>query len=221
MKSRLLRPVTVLATLAMCGTGLVLGVAPAQADPGTVEALQGAECPPNITQGSTNTWCVDTLQYALQTLGFTLQMDGQFGPQTVAAVKWVQTKAHLQSSSVGIDGQVGPVTKAWLVHFVENRSIDLGQGCGLGLVAWPNSGSGTAQATISEYDTSGNDHCTGYLERSTDGGKNWNTVSSEHTESGTQSVTTYAYADNSGELDKVCGQSVSTTLVNGGCTDAF
>ena len=217
MRSRLFRPLVPLATLALLGAGVALA-APANADPGPVEALQGSACPTNITEGSTSTWCVDTLQAALRQLGFTLQVDGQFGPQTVAAVKWVQTKAHLQNSSVGVDGQVGPVTKSWLVHFVEQQSVDLGGECGLDLISHPDSG--TAQAMITEGDTSGADHCTGYLQRSDNGGRSWYAVSGEHTESYGESVTTYAYADSASQLEEVCGSSV-TNSVNSGCTAAF
>ncbi|WP_377273933.1 peptidoglycan-binding protein [Peterkaempfera sp. SMS 1(5)a] len=193
----------------------------ASAEPGTVGSLSSSECPTNIVKGSTNSWCVSTLQSVLQQLGFDLSVDGQFGDQTLAAVKWVQTKAHLQDSSVGVDGQVGPVTKRWLETFIDNQVVSLGDGCGLDLITSPNSGSGTAQAYISEYAADGAGYCTGTLFRSTDGGRSWTAVSGEHTEANNQSVTTYAYADTSTELAKVCGTGTGPNLVDSGCTAAF
>lgn len=207
-----------LAALALVGASLAWA-APASAEPGTVYSLEGSNCPTNIVEGQSG-WCVDTLQTVLQQLGFSISADGEFGPQTLAAVEWVQTKAHLHDSSVSIDGQVGPVTKSWLVTFITGQSVSLGVDCGLDLITNPDSGSGTAQAYISEGGSSG-DYCSGALYRSTDGGGTWTQVSGEHTESSGQSVVTYAYADTASELARVCGTGTAPGLVDGGCTVAF
>jgi peptidoglycan hydrolase-like protein with peptidoglycan-binding domain len=59
---------------------------------------------PNLAQGSSGE-DVYSIQLLLQARGYSLSIDGDFGPQTAAAVKSFQS-AH----GLGVDGQVGPQT---------------------------------------------------------------------------------------------------------------
>jgi hypothetical protein len=60
--------------------------------------------PPTVQQGSTGPF-VSTLQQDLNKLGYSLAVDGSFGPLTRAAVVSFQSGAH-----ISVDGIVGPQT---------------------------------------------------------------------------------------------------------------
>jgi hypothetical protein len=75
--------------------------------------IRSSSCPSNIVQGDSGT-CVVALQDLLSNWGFWGDLgsggaDGGFGPDTLSAVKAFQTAA-----GIGVDGQVGPQTKAAL-----------------------------------------------------------------------------------------------------------
>ena len=67
--------------------------------------LFSASCPTNIARGQIS-GCVTELQRLLRRYGYTVEVDGNFGPQTEGAVRGFQTALGL-----GVDGVVGPVTK--------------------------------------------------------------------------------------------------------------
>jgi peptidoglycan hydrolase-like protein with peptidoglycan-binding domain len=73
--------------------------------PSTALDLRSASCPSNIVEGESG-GCVATLQALLNGKGQHLDVDGQFGPQTLTAVKSFQSSAGLS-----VDGEVGPNTK--------------------------------------------------------------------------------------------------------------
>jgi hypothetical protein len=164
--------------------------------------------------------CVTSLQSYLNDLGFGLSVDGQFGANTLAAVKWVQTKAHLTDASVSIDGQVGPVTKSKIRYFDPGYYSFLYAGnatCALVLQTHPNTGN--ADALISNDGGTGT--CTGQLYRSEDGGRSWNAASGSHTLQPGGQLQTYNYSDNSSELEMVCGDANDGGHDAQGCTVAF
>ncbi|OIJ65314.1 peptidoglycan-binding protein [Streptomyces mangrovisoli] len=73
--------------------------------PSTAMDLRSASCPSDITEGMSG-GCVATLQALLNGKGQHLDVDGQFGPLTLTAVKAFQSSAGLS-----VDGEVGPNTK--------------------------------------------------------------------------------------------------------------
>lgn len=88
--------------------GLMAFAAP-QAHAGSVPApipFYSSACPANIVEGDTG-GCVTDLQQWLQDWGMNLAADGDFGPQTLAAVKVFQTEAGDTA-----DGQVGFNTRS-------------------------------------------------------------------------------------------------------------
>ncbi|MBC3840163.1 peptidoglycan-binding protein [Streptacidiphilus sp. 4-A2] len=80
---------------------------PAFAAPAPVN-LNSSACPASITQGE-HDGCVTQLQLLLDTHGYHLAADGDFGPGTLAAVRTFQSEA-----GIAVDGQVGPLTKGQL-----------------------------------------------------------------------------------------------------------
>jgi peptidoglycan hydrolase-like protein with peptidoglycan-binding domain len=70
--------------------------------------LDSASCPANIVEGATG-GCVVELQDLLNIHNAGIGVDGQFGAQTLAAVRTFQSE-----TGIGVDGQVGPQTKAEL-----------------------------------------------------------------------------------------------------------
>jgi len=65
-------------------------------------------------------YAVQILQYQLNTLGFKLSTDGNFGPMTESAVKIYQTR-----NGLGSDGVVGPVTQRSLQNnFIKMNIVD-------------------------------------------------------------------------------------------------
>lgn len=94
--------------------------------------LTSSSCPTNIREGMRN-GCVTELQELLNNHGAGLIVDGDFGPATLAAVKYYQSTHNLTA-----DGIVGPHTKA---------SLD-GSGA-LGPIPVPPSG--TVRAKIVSY----------------------------------------------------------------------
>ncbi len=76
--------------------------------PSTGLDLRSASCPATIVEGQSG-GCVATLQSLLNGKGRSVDVDGSFGPQTLAAVKAFQS-----ASGLSADGQVGPDTKAAL-----------------------------------------------------------------------------------------------------------
>jgi len=89
------------------------GVAKYLANPDAVPApkivaptLTSTPTKPYLRQGSTGSY-VKILQEKLNSAGYTpkLEVDGIFGPLTLAAVKWFQAKMQID-----VDGIVGPIT---------------------------------------------------------------------------------------------------------------
>ncbi|MFG3029037.1 peptidoglycan-binding protein [Streptomyces sp. NPDC048253] len=76
--------------------------------PSTSLDLRSASCPQNIVEGQSG-GCVATLQALLNGKGRQLDVDGEFGPATLTAVKAFQSATGLAA-----DGEVGPNTKAAL-----------------------------------------------------------------------------------------------------------
>ncbi|MFH8462538.1 peptidoglycan-binding protein [Streptomyces sp. NPDC017991] len=76
--------------------------------PSTSLDLRSSSCPENIVEGQSG-GCVATLQSLLNGKGQSLDVDGGFGPQTLAAVKAFQSASGLTA-----DGAVGANTKAAL-----------------------------------------------------------------------------------------------------------
>jgi peptidoglycan hydrolase-like protein with peptidoglycan-binding domain len=70
--------------------------------------LRSSSCPSNIVEGMAG-GCVRTLQALLNGKGQSIGVDGEFGPQTRAAVRAFQS-----SAGISVDGEVGPQTKAAL-----------------------------------------------------------------------------------------------------------
>ncbi|MBV2357743.1 peptidoglycan-binding protein [Streptomyces sp. J2-1] len=95
------------ATAAMLAAGVVLGAHPASAAPAPVK-LTSASCPAEIVQGQTS-GCVTELQRLLNAHGASLQVDGEFGPSTLYAVREYQS-----ATAIAVDGRVGPQTKSKL-----------------------------------------------------------------------------------------------------------
>ena len=210
-----------LRALAIAGTTtalLLTGAATASATPAPID-YHSSSCPTSLTYNEDD-GCVVYLQQMRNTLGFGLSVDGQFGANTESAVKWVQTKAHLQDGSVSVDGQAGPVTKGWIDKFYEGTAIEPGpsNACAISLNAFPNSG--TASANIAQINDSAT--CTGWLQRSDDGGKSWIQESSQHTIAGPgQYVTTYAYSDDADQIAQVCVHYVGSGENATTCTTPF
>ncbi len=73
---------------------------------------------PTVKQGSTGE-NVYSVQLLLEAHGYTLGIDGSFGPKTVATVKSFQSAHHL-----GVDGAVGPQT--WSALIVTTKSGSTG-----------------------------------------------------------------------------------------------
>jgi peptidoglycan hydrolase-like protein with peptidoglycan-binding domain len=103
--------------------------------PRTKAALYGAstsgvdlrfDCP-NLAQGSTGS-CVSQLQRLLNSHGFSLSVDGIFGPATDSAVRTFQSR-----NGLAVDGIVGPQTKAVLYHGggPGPSGVDLQSDCGV------------------------------------------------------------------------------------------
>ena len=86
------------------------------ATPGSAINLLSAQCPANITEGEDD-GCVTTLQSLLDAHGASLSVDGDFGASTLAAVESFQS-AH----GLGVDGRVGPLTKAALYASVSTAT---------------------------------------------------------------------------------------------------
>lgn len=174
----------------------------------------------NLVYGMNNS-CVASLQYNLNAFGFGLSVDGDFGDHTLAAVKWLQTKAHLQDSAISVDGQAGPMTISWIVGITDGTGGWPGKPLSAGgssclLFVFPHPNTQTATAEVIDYSGT----CGGVLERSSDGGRTWSEVSSyEVITSGSRQTT--AATDNSGELTRACGYAWNGNGTVQGCTIAF
>ncbi|MGW0965007.1 peptidoglycan-binding protein [Streptomyces sp. NPDC002516] len=110
--------------------------------PSTALDLRSASCPADIVEGESG-GCVATLQALLNGKGQHLDVDGQFGPLTLTAVKAFQTSAGLSA-----DGEVGPNTKAALYS-------NISTGGGSGAPAPINLNSGSCPGTIVKGQRSG------------------------------------------------------------------
>jgi hypothetical protein len=140
-----------------------LTASPAGADP--TYPLDGC---PNLVEGSGNTTCVKYLQQELdQYYGFTLSVDGGFGPLTEAALVAFQQKAGISA-----DGQAGPQTQAALQRDSAEPNLD----CAATMQLQPNYQGGPENdfgAALDLYivdpvDYSGS--CEGWVVRSVNGG---------------------------------------------------
>jgi hypothetical protein len=101
------RVLAAVSTGAFCAA-LAIGLAPsASAAPAPIN-LNSSSCPANIVENDTG-GCITELQTLLNAYGARLSVDGDFGPATLAAVKVFQ-----RMSGIGVDGQVGPQSKASL-----------------------------------------------------------------------------------------------------------
>ncbi|MEW2166067.1 peptidoglycan-binding protein [Streptomyces sp. NPDC007084] len=110
--------------------------------PSTGLDLRSASCPANIVEGQTG-GCVATLQALLNGKGQHIGVDGEFGPQTLAAVKAFQS-----ASGLSADGEVGPNTKTALYS-------NIGGGGGNGAPAPVNLNSGSCPNEIVKGQKSG------------------------------------------------------------------
>ncbi|MGW2821870.1 peptidoglycan-binding protein [Streptomyces sp. NPDC001443] len=110
--------------------------------PATGIDLRSASCPANITEGQSG-GCVATLQALLNGKGQHLDVDGEFGPLTLAAVKSFQS-----ASGLSADGEVGPNTKAALYS-------NIGGGGGSGAPAPINLNSSSCPSNIVKGQKSG------------------------------------------------------------------
>ncbi|NUP47178.1 MAG: peptidoglycan-binding protein, partial [Catenulispora sp.] len=105
VRGRTLRLTAVVAMAALVAGGTA---AAARASAAAPINLDSASCPTNIVEYETD-GCVTELQELLNIHNAGIGVDGQFGPQTLAAVRQFQSEA-----GIGVDGQVGPQTKAAL-----------------------------------------------------------------------------------------------------------
>jgi peptidoglycan hydrolase-like protein with peptidoglycan-binding domain len=87
--------------------GALLVANPAGAAPAAIR-LTSASCPADIVQGQ-QSGCVTELQNLLNQHGAGLSVDGNFGPNTLYAVRTFQSAA-----AIAVDGRVGPITKSKL-----------------------------------------------------------------------------------------------------------
>jgi peptidoglycan hydrolase-like protein with peptidoglycan-binding domain len=196
----------VIAALAFSAVGFVQG-GTAQADP--IYPLNGC---PNLTEGATGT-CVQSLQYELDTyFGFSLQQDGQFGSLTEAAVVAFQQKA-----GIGVDGQAGSQTQAALY----NDSQPAGGNCMAVMKLAPNYQGGAlndfgAALQLFVIDPGvGTGGCSGYVERSVNGGS-WTRVSQVYTvPSNGGEEDSPAEWDGIGAKARVCVDSGGSTVCGG------
>lgn len=181
---------------------LVISCLAVSASPASAEDVYPLDGCPNLVQGDTGS-CVQDLQYELDTYyGFSLAQDGQFGPLTESAVVAFQQKA-----GIGVDGQAGPQTQAAL----QNDSQPAGGNCLAVMRVAPNFSNGGLNDfgasldlfIVDPVDYSG-PACTGWLERSENGGP-FTRISSIHTApSNGGDSTTYAYWDGIGAKSRVC-----------------
>lgn len=212
---------------ALLGAAAVLVASVAFATPASATPTEidywSSSCPTSLTYGE-NDGCVAYLQDLLNTFGFGLSVDGQFGSHTLSAVEWVQTKAHLHNSSVSVDGQVGPVTKTWIDNFYHNTSYQTGPStaCAIDLATNPNYApyNGSASATVAQSNDAAT--CTGWLERSDNGGASWYAVSGRHTPGGPgQWASTGLYSDDPTQLTRACVYYVGSGTSGTDCTIGF
>ncbi|NUP47180.1 MAG: peptidoglycan-binding protein [Catenulispora sp.] len=210
-----------LTSAAAIAAALVVFPATAQASSVPAPILwDGPNCG-TIQYGQIN-GCVTSLQMELNKFDFGLSVDGDFGGHTLDAVKWVQTKAHLQDPSVAVDGNVGPVTKTWIRTFENLSYLPLGvvvytgsAECTVQLDPHPNAG--TASGVIS-WDGG---TCSGAMYLSNDGGR------SRVQSSGYHSITSgyvpfYPYTDTASQLEEVCVTATDATHSSGEvCTPWF
>jgi peptidoglycan hydrolase-like protein with peptidoglycan-binding domain len=95
------------AAAAVASGAALLVASPAGAAPAPVN-LSSSSCPAVIVQGQVN-GCVTELQQLLNGHGAGLVVDGNFGANTLHAVRTFQA-----ATAIAVDGQVGPQTKAKL-----------------------------------------------------------------------------------------------------------
>ncbi|MDX2703356.1 peptidoglycan-binding protein [Streptomyces sp. PA03-6a] len=101
------RIVSLAATAAILVAATLMGAGPAMAAPAPIK-LTSASCPTDIVQGQVS-GCVTELQNLLNAHGAGLTVDGDFGPNTLYAVREFQA-----ATAIAVDGRVGPQTKSKL-----------------------------------------------------------------------------------------------------------
>jgi peptidoglycan hydrolase-like protein with peptidoglycan-binding domain len=114
---RYLAALAIAATLA--GVGLTVGASPAFAAAPAPISLTSSSCPDSITEGEDD-GCVTELQQLLNDNGAKVTVDGDFGADTLAAVKSYQSTHGLNA-----DGVVGADTKAALISGIAPPAIAL------------------------------------------------------------------------------------------------
>lgn len=106
------RAVCVLVVVAVVAAGSV-GPSPADAGSHPAQQTTGSDAvAPSLGLGASGA-AVTALQYVLRSYGYTVAVDGQFGPQTARVVRSWQ-----KSNGLDVDGIVGPATMATLTPAV-------------------------------------------------------------------------------------------------------
>jgi peptidoglycan hydrolase-like protein with peptidoglycan-binding domain len=95
--------------------------------PGAIN-LNSASCPSDVVRGQVG-GCVTELQRLLREHGYTLELDGDFGPDTESKVRSFQS-----AQGLAVDGRVGPNTKRALY----DTDQGVGQALDLRSAACPN-----------------------------------------------------------------------------------
>ncbi|MFF3559457.1 peptidoglycan-binding protein [Streptomyces sp. NPDC002574] len=101
------RIVSFAATAAILAATILMGAGPAMAAPAPIK-LTSSSCPTDIVQGQVS-GCVTELQNLLNAHGAGLLVDGEFGANTLYAVREFQA-----ATAIAVDGRVGPQTKSKL-----------------------------------------------------------------------------------------------------------
>ncbi|MFC1418114.1 peptidoglycan-binding domain-containing protein [Streptacidiphilus cavernicola] len=173
---------------------LLIAAPTASATPSAIN-YNSTSCPKSLTDGE-NDGCVTYLQERLNTLGYGLSVDGDFGAHTLAAVESYQTTMHGFITNVSVDGQVGPITKGTLDYLIGNLSTtQYGGGGSCKATLNVDGAADTASVTITASGLPSGYYCSGVLFAANNSTPDVDyNVSSVHEQYGTSSVTTYEYS---------------------------